>query len=151
MSDVEIYTDGACRGNPGPGGWGVLMLSNGRERELCGGEPETTNNRMELTAAIQGLAVLEKPCDVQLYTDSKYVQRGIVEWMDDWKRRGWKTVNRKPVKNRDLWQELDGLTGRHNISWHWVKGHAGNLGNECADQLANEGLEKALLTGSRNE
>jgi ribonuclease HI len=151
MSDVEIYTDGACRGNPGPGGWGVLMLSNGRERELCGGEPETTNNRMELTAAIQGLAALEKPCDVQLYTDSKYVQHGIIEWMDDWKRRGWKTVNRKPVKNRDLWQELDDLTGRHNISWHWVKGHAGNLGNECADQLANEGLEKALLTGSRNE
>lgn len=151
MSDVEIYTDGACRGNPGPGGWGVLMLSNGRERELCGGEPETTNNRMELTAAIQGLAALKKSCDVQLYTDSKYVQRGIIEWLDNWKRRGWKTVNRKPVKNMDLWQELDDLTGRHNVSWHWVKGHAGNLGNECADQLANEGLEKALLTGSRDE
>jgi ribonuclease HI len=144
MTEVEIYTDGACRGNPGPGGWGVLMLSNGRERTLCGGEGETTNNRMELTAAIQGLSALKTPCKIDVYTDSTYVRHGIIEWIENWKQRGWKTANRKPVKNEDLWRVLDGLTGQHQISWHWVKGHAGNPGNERADELANEGLEKVL-------
>lgn len=144
MSDVEIYTDGACRGNPGPGGWGVWLRSNGNEKELCGGESSTTNNRMELTAAIRGLSALRRICNVALYTDSEYVRRGITEWMEAWKKRGWKTASRKPVKNEDLWRDLDALAARHNISWHWVKGHSGNRGNERADQLANEGLERSL-------
>jgi len=144
MSDVEIYTDGACRGNPGPGGWGVLLLANGKERELCGGDPATTNNRMELTAAIRGLSALKCRCSVILYTDSEYVQRGIDEWIENWKKRGWKTASRKAVKNADLWRQLDELTRRHDVHWQWVKGHAGNSGNERADELANVGLEKTL-------
>jgi ribonuclease HI len=144
MSDVQIYTDGACRGNPGPGGWGVLMLSKGVERELCGGEPSTTNNRMELTAAIRGLSALNRECQVALYTDSEYVRRGITEWIEVWKKRGWKTASRKPVKNVDLWKQLDAMAVGHNVSWHWVKGHSGDPGNERADELANEGLEQSL-------
>ena len=144
MSSVEIYTDGACRGNPGPGGWGVLLLTNETEKELCGGDIATTNNRMELMAAIQGLSALNRRCNVVLYTDSEYVRRGISEWLPNWKKRGWKTANRKPVKNDDLWRELEELASQHDIDWRWVKGHAGNLGNERADQLANDGLEKSL-------
>lgn len=144
MSSVEIYTDGACRGNPGPGGWGVLLLTDDTEKELCGGDIATTNNRMELMAAIQGLSALNRRCNVILYTDSEYVRRGISEWLPNWKKRGWKTANRKPVKNDDLWRDLDDLATRHDIDWRWVKGHAGNLGNERADQLANDGLEKSL-------
>ncbi len=143
MSDVEIYTDGACRGNPGPGGWGVLLLSNGREKELSGGVSDTTNNRMELTAAIRGLSALTRRCRVVVYTDSEYVQRGIDEWLQKWKQRGWKTANRKPVMNEDLWKTLDKLAGQHDICWRWVKAHAGNPGNERADALANQGLEEA--------
>jgi ribonuclease HI len=144
MSSVEIYTDGACRGNPGPGGWGVLLLTDETEKELCGGDIATTNNRMELMAAIQALSALNRRCNVILYTDSEYVRRGISEWLPNWKKRGWKTANRKPVKNDDLWRELDDLATQHDIDWRWVKGHAGNLGNERADQLANDGLEKSL-------
>ncbi len=144
MSKVEIYTDGACRGNPGPGGWGALLLAAGKERELYGGESGTTNNRMELLAAIEALNALKRPCDVVLYTDSTYVQKGISEWLTGWKARGWKTAARKPVKNADLWQALDEATARHQIDWRWVKGHAGNPGNERADALANKGLEAAL-------
>jgi ribonuclease HI len=144
MIDVEIYTDGACRGNPGPGGWGVLLLSNGTERELCGGETETTNNRMELMAAIQGLSALTRRCNVVVYTDSEYVRRGISEWLVNWKKRGWKTASRKSVKNEDLWRKLEELAVQHDVDWRWVKGHAGNPGNERADQLANDGLEKSI-------
>lgn len=144
MSPVEIYTDGACRGNPGPGGWGVLLLTDRTEKELCGGDIATTNNRMELMAAIQGLSALNRRCNVCVYTDSEYVRRGISEWLANWKKRGWKTANRKPVKNEDLWRELDELAAQHDIEWHWVKGHAGNPGNERADQLANDGLERSL-------
>lgn len=144
MSPVEIYTDGACRGNPGPGGWGVLLLTDRTERELCGGDIATTNNRMELMAAIQGLSALNRRCNVSVYTDSEYVRRGISEWLANWKKRGWKTANRKPVKNKDLWRKLDELAAQHDIEWHWVKGHAGNPGNERADQLANDGLERSL-------
>ena len=141
MSGVVIYTDGACRGNPGPGGWGALLSFNGREKELFGGEAETTNNRMELTAAIRGLAALKRSCDVDLYTDSEYLRLGITQWMANWKRRGWKTASRKPVKNQDLWQALDTEAGRHRIRWHWVKGHSGDEGNERADELANRGID----------
>lgn len=144
MSPVEIYTDGACRGNPGPGGWGVLLLTDRTEKELCGGDIATTNNRMELMAAIQGLSALNRRCNVSVYTDSEYVRRGISEWLANWKKRGWKTANRKPVKNKDLWRKLDELAAQHDIEWHWVKGHAGNPGNERADQLANDGLERSL-------
>ena len=144
MSKVEIYTDGACRGNPGPGGWGVLMLTADKERELSGGEPETTNNRMELMAAIEGLSALKRPCEVILYTDSTYVLKGINDWIDSWKSRGWKTSAKKPVKNEDLWRALDAAVGTHEIEWKWVKGHSGIAGNERADQLANLGLEEAL-------
>jgi ribonuclease HI len=144
MSKVEIYTDGACRGNPGPGGWGVLMLTADKERELSGGESETTNNRMELMAAIEGLSALKRPCEVILYTDSTYVLKGINDWIDSWKSRGWKTSAKKPVKNEDLWRALDAAVGRHEIEWKWVKGHSGIAGNERADQLANLGLEEAL-------
>ena len=144
MSQVEIYTDGACRGNPGPGGWGVLLRANGRERELCGGELHTTNNRMELTAAIEALTALSRPCEVALYTDSEYVRRGISEWLEGWKRSGWRTAARKPVKNEDLWRRLDAVAATHRVAWHWVKGHAGHPENERADALANQGLDATL-------
>ena len=139
---VELYTDGACRGNPGPGGWGVLLCYNGHEKELSGGEHETTNNRMELMAAIQGLEALTKSCDVTLYTDSKYVMQGITEWIDNWKAKGWKTAARKPVKNVDLWQRLDQARNNHQVNWVWVKGHSGHNGNERADELANRGVDE---------
>jgi ribonuclease HI len=144
VSEVEIYTDGACRGNPGPGGWGVLLRSGHREREICGGEPNTTNNRMELTAAIRALAALKRRCRVVIYTDSEYVRRGIDEWLVNWKRRGWKTAAKKPVKNEDLWRELDDLAARHDVHWRWVKAHAGIEGNERADALANLGLDEGF-------
>lgn len=143
MKEVEAYTDGACRGNPGPGGWGVVLSYNGHVRELCGGEPDTTNNRMEITAAIRALEALKERCRVQVYTDSTYVRNGITEWLPNWRRRGWRTAGRKPVKNQDLWQDLASLADRHEVSWHWVKGHAGDPGNERADRLANEGLDGA--------
>ncbi|MGH8672250.1 MAG: ribonuclease HI [Burkholderiales bacterium] len=138
---VEIYTDGACKGNPGSGGWGVLLRYGDRERELCGGEPLTTNNRMELTAAIRALEVLQRPCRVRLHTDSRYVQQGISTWISDWKRRGWRTSRNQPVKNVDLWQRLDVLAAQHDVHWVWVQGHAGNAANERADRLANAGVE----------
>lgn len=137
---VSIYTDGACSGNPGPGGWGVLMRWNGRERELSGGEAETTNNRMELTAAIEALKALKRPCTVDLYTDSVYVRSGITEWLANWIRNGWRTAAKKPVKNADLWQALDAARQRHDVAWHWVKGHAGHPENERADELARQGM-----------
>ena len=141
-SIVEIYTDGACRGNPGPGGWGALIRFNVHEKELCGGEQDTTNNRMELMAAIQGLESLSRACEVKLYTDSKYVMQGITEWIHNWKKKGWKTAAKKPVKNADLWQQLDTARERHQIEWIWVKGHAGHEGNERADELANRGIDE---------
>ncbi len=144
MSNVEIYTDGACRGNPGPGGWGALLRCGGVERELCGGEPDTTNNRMELQAAIQGLKALKRPCQVDLTTDSEYVRNGITRWLEGWKKKGWKTSARKPVKNADLWRALDEENQRHEVSWHWVKGHSGHEENERADQLANRGIDELL-------
>jgi ribonuclease HI len=137
---VRIYTDGACKGNPGPGGWGALMKWNGHERELFGGEGNTTNNRMELLAVISALAVLTRPCEIEVFTDSQYVQKGIAEWISSWKRRGWKTADRKPVKNADLWMRLDELAGKHSVRWHWVRGHAGHPENERADGLANRGV-----------
>jgi ribonuclease HI len=140
---VLIYTDGACKGNPGPGGWGAWLRYGLHERELFGGEPVTTNNRMELTAVIQALASLKRPCAVDLYTDSEYVRQGITSWIRGWKARGWKTADRKPVKNIDLWQTLDGLAAAHEVSWHWVKGHNGDVGNERADALANRGVAQA--------
>ena len=142
MSKVEIYTDGACRGNPGPGGWGALLMYGDSEKELCGGVPETTNNRMELTAAIEALRALKRPCELTLYTDSQYVRKGILEWIKGWKARGWKTAAKKPVKNDDLWKALDEQVSRHQIKWVWVKGHAGNIGNEKADALANRGIDE---------
>ena len=145
MADmVEIYTDGACRGNPGPGGWGVLMRYKGHEKTLYGGEPHTTNNRMELMAAIKALEALKRPSRVRLTTDSEYVKKGIVEWISGWKRRGWKTAGRKAVKNADLWQELDALASRHDIEWHWVRGHSGHSENEMADALANKAIDEML-------
>ena len=141
---IEIYTDGACRGNPGPGGWGVLLRYNGHEKQLYGGEAETTNNRMELMAVIMGLEELKRPCQVRLTSDSQYVLKGITEWMSDWKKRGWKTAAKKPVKNVDLWQRLDQATEKHAIDWHWVKGHSGHDENELADQLANQGIDELL-------
>jgi len=137
---VEIYTDGACKGNPGPGGWGALLRSGRRERELFGGEPDTTNNRMELTAVIRALEALKRPCDVAVFTDSEYVKKGITEWLAAWKRRGWKTADRKPVKNEALWRRLDELARRHRVRWHWVRGHSGHPENERADELANRGV-----------
>ncbi len=139
---VEIFTDGACKGNPGIGGWGALLRMAGKERELCGGERHTTNNRMELMGAISALAALKRPCRVRLHTDSKYVQQGISEWVVNWKKRGWKTADKKPVKNEDLWRRLDELAAQHQVEWLWVKGHAGHDGNERADQLANRGIEE---------
>ena len=147
MNHVEIYTDGACKGNPGPGGWGVLLRAgNGHEKELFGGERETTNNRMELMAVIQALQALKRPCAVSLYLDSEYVRKGITEWIHGWKAKGWRTAAKQPVKNADLWQTLDALVhgGAHRIEWHWVKGHAGHVDNERADALANRGVEQAL-------
>ena len=142
MSRVEIYTDGACRGNPGVGGWGAILRSGGRERELSGGDPATTNNRMELTAAIRALEALKCRCAVALYTDSQYVRQGITTWLADWKRRDWRTADRKPVKNRDLWEQLDALAAQHDIEWHWVRGHDGHPENERADALANRGIDE---------
>ncbi len=144
MTAVEIHTDGACRGNPGPGGWGALLRKGATEREIWGGEIATTNNRMELMAAIRALEALKRPCRVQAYTDSEYLRRGISEWLAQWKLRGWKTADRKPVKNEDLWQRLDEAAARHEVTWHWVKGHAGHVDNERADQLANRGLDEVL-------
>lgn len=141
---IEIFTDGACKGNPGAGGWGALLKSGGRTRELFGGEALTTNNRMELTAVIRALEALKRPCKVKLYTDSQYVQQGISAWIHDWKKRGWRTVDKKPVKNHDLWQRLDELAAQHQIEWIWVRGHAGHDGNERADSLANRGVESVL-------
>ncbi|MCB1669059.1 MAG: ribonuclease HI [Pseudomonadales bacterium] len=141
LKQVEIFTDGACRGNPGPGGWGVLLRYGDEEKTLYGGEEHTTNNRMELTAAIEALAALKKPCMVELTTDSEYVRQGISSWLQNWKKRGWKTAAKKPVKNVDLWQRLDQESGRHKINWHWVKGHSGHRENEIADQLANRGID----------
>jgi len=143
---VEIYTDGACKGNPGPGGWGALLRYRGKERELWGGEPNTTNNRMELMAAIQALEALKRPCRVTLTTDSRYLQQGVTEWLANWKRRGWKTAGRQPVKNVDLWKRLDEAMSRHDIEWHWVRGHTGHPENERADRLANRAIE-ALREG----
>ena len=137
---VIIYADGACKGNPGPGGWGAWLNCEGREKELFGGEPSTTNNRMELTAVIRALEALKRPSRVRLYTDSQYVQKGITEWLRSWKARGWKTAAREPVKNADLWRRLDEVASRHQVEWHWVRGHAGHVGNERADALANKGV-----------
>lgn len=140
-ADVVIYTDGACRGNPGPGGWGALLQAGAHVKELSGAEPQTTNNRMELTAAIEALAALKRPCSIVLYTDSQYVRKGITEWLGQWKARNWRTADRKPVKNVDLWQALESQIERHRIEWHWVKGHAGVPGNERADELANRAID----------
>ena len=144
MKAVTVYTDGACRGNPGPGGWGAILQYGENVRELQGGESLTTNNRMELTAAIEALGALKEACQVQLYTDSRYLRDGITAWLPNWRRRGWLTKARKPVKNQDLWMRLDDLVQRHQVDWRWVKGHAGDPGNERADALANRGLEQSL-------
>jgi ribonuclease HI len=141
-ADVTIHTDGACRGNPGPGGWGAILESGGKRKTLHGGEAQTTNNRMELTAVIRALEALKRPCRVRLYSDSRYVLQGITEWLPNWKRRGWKTAARKPVLNADLWQALDAQAARHDIDWHWVKGHSGHADNDAADELANRGIDE---------
>ncbi len=144
MSSVEIYTDGACRGNPGPGGWGATLEMGEHFRELSGAESMTTNNRMELTAVISALEALKRPVPVKLYTDSEYVRRGITEWLKSWKARGWKTSDKKPVKNQDLWERLDAVAAQHQIEWHWVKGHSGVPGNERVDRLANAAIDALL-------
>lgn len=141
---ITIYTDGACKGNPGPGGWGVVLRSGEHEKHLHGGAPDTTNNRMEISAVIHALKALKQPSVVDLYTDSQYVQKGVSEWLAGWKARGWRTADKSPVKNVDLWQELDALLPQHEIAWHWVRGHNGHPGNELADQLANQGVEAFL-------
>ena len=148
LNRIEMFTDGACKGNPGPGGWGVLLRAPGHEKELFGGEAHTTNNRMELTAVIEGLTALRRPCEVDLYLDSQYVRQGITEWIAGWKAKGWRTSTKQPVKNVDLWQRLDALVSGagHVIRWHWVRGHAGHEGNERADALANRGV--ASLRGA---
>jgi ribonuclease HI len=146
---VEIYTDGACRGNPGPGGWGALLSFGGREKELSGAENPTTNNRMELQAVIGALQALKRPVEARLYTDSQYVRRGLLEWLPQWKARGWKTADNKPVKNQDLWQQLEQEAARHRIEWHWVPGHAGVPGNERVDALANAAIDAMLAVDSR--
>jgi ribonuclease HI len=146
MTDrVRIFADGACRGNPGPGGWGAILAFNGTEKEIFGGEPATTNNRMELTAVIRALESLTRACEVDVYTDSQYVQKGISEWISSWKRRGWKTADKKDVKNVDLWKRLDELAAAHRVKWHWVRGHAGHVENERADRLANRGVDTVML------
>ena len=145
---VVIYTDGACSGNPGPGGWGAILMFGEKTKEICGGEPATTNNRMELMAAIQALETLTKPCKVELHTDSQYVMKGISEWIHAWKRRGWRTADNKPVKNDDLWRRLDEARQRHDVQWRWVKGHAGHEHNERADALAGQGLAETLKAGT---
>jgi len=147
MAEVQAFTDGACRGNPGPGGWGVVLRSGAREKELWGGDLATTNNRMELTAAIEALKALSKPCRVAVYTDSTYVRSGITEWVRAWRARDWRTSDRKPVKNQDLWQALSELAERHDVEWHWVRGHSGHPENERADALANRGLDETLARG----
>lgn len=146
MKKIEIYTDGACKGNPGIGGWGALLISGEHEKELCGGENNTTNNRMELMAVIESLNALKQPCEVVLHTDSQYVQKGISEWIHNWKARGWRTASKSPVKNADLWQLLDAAQARHTMDWRWIKGHAGHAGNERADDLANRGVEQVLAS-----
>lgn len=146
---IVMYTDGACRGNPGPGGWGVSLRYNGHNKSLNGSEIATTNNRMELMAAIRGLESLTRDCRVDLYTDSKYVLQGITEWMPNWKQRGWKTAAKKPVKNVDLWQRLDAIVQQHDINWHWVKGHSGDEGNEMADTLANQAIDGLLRSSEK--
>ncbi len=148
-ASVVMHTDGACRGNPGPGGWGVVLRYRGEQRTLNGFEASTTNNRMELNAVIAGLRALNRPCDIELYTDSRYVMQGINEWIENWKRNGWKTASRKPVKNVDLWQQLDEEAGRHRIDWHWVRGHTGVADNELADQLANQAIDAELKSCAR--
>jgi ribonuclease HI len=144
LKRIEAYTDGACRGNPGPGGWGAILRYGDHEKELKGGEAETTNNRMELTAAIRALEALRRPCEVDLYTDSQYLRLGITQWMQGWKKNGWKTSGKKPVKNQDLWQALEAAAARHEVRWHWVKGHSGHPENERADALANEAIDELL-------
>lgn len=148
---VEIFTDGACRGNPGPGGWGALLRYKGAEREMYGAEANTTNNRMELTAAIMALESLTRPCKVALTTDSQYVKNGITLWMKDWKRRNWKTADKKPVKNQDLWQRLEAAAGRHQVDWHWVRGHDGHAENERVDALANRAIDEMNKAPARQE
>ncbi|HNC70217.1 MAG TPA: ribonuclease HI, partial [Pseudomonadales bacterium] len=145
MKQVEVFTDGACRGNPGPGGWGALLRYGESERELYGGEALTTNNRMELTAAIRALGALREPCHVDVYTDSQYVRDGVTQWMANWKRRGWRTADRKAVKNVELWQALEREAARHQVQWHWVRGHSGHEGNERADRLANRGIDELVF------
>jgi ribonuclease HI len=149
MSLVEIYTDGACRGNPGPGGWGALLTAGEHVKELSGAEALTTNNRMELTAVIRALEALKRPSQLRIFTDSEYVRRGITEWVRSWKARGWKTADRKPVKNQDLWERLDALAAAHEIEWRWVRGHSGIPGNERVDQLANAAIDAMQALGSR--
>ena len=141
MKQVIIYTDGACRGNPGPGGWGALIKIDNVEKEIFGGQPNTTNNQMELTAAIEGLAALKETCNVELFTDSRYVMDGITQWIRNWKKNNWRTAAKKDVKNKELWQKLDNLISQHQVQWHWVKGHSGDAGNETADFLANKGID----------
>ena len=149
MKSVEVFTDGACRGNPGPGGWGALLRYNGHEKTLYGAEAQTTNNRMELTAAIMALEALRRSCEVHLTTDSTYVQKGITEWLSNWKRKGWKTAGGKAVKNADLWQRLDAAAQRHTVRWHWVRGHTGHAGNERADALANQAIDELTAGTAR--
>ena len=144
MKQVIIYTDGACRGNPGPGGWGALIKYDSVEKTIFGGQANTTNNQMELSAAIEGLAVLKEPCNVELFTDSKYVMDGITQWIQNWKKNNWRTAAKKDVKNKELWQKLDQLISQHQVQWHWVKGHSGDVGNEAADLLANKGIDSIL-------
>ena len=144
MKEVIIYTDGACRGNPGPGGWGALIKFDTAEKEIFGGQNNTTNNQMELSAAIEGLSILKEPCNVELFTDSKYVMDGITQWIQNWKKNNWKTSAKKEVKNKELWQQLDQLMSYHQVQWHWVKGHSGDPGNEIADLLANKGIDSIL-------
>jgi|TARA_R100000049_G_C1951986_1_gene100558 ribonuclease HI len=141
MSDVQIFTDGACKGNPGPGGWGALLRKGETERELSGAEPDTTNNRMEMTAAIRALSALKRDCTVDLYTDSKYLIDGITKWLPGWQKRGWRTADKKPVKNEDLWRQLAELTATHSVTWHWVRGHSGHAENERVDKLASDAAE----------
>ena len=144
MKKVALFTDGACRGNPGPGGWGVLMRYGTVEKKLHGGEGHTTNNRMELMAAIQGLSALKEKCIVDITTDSNYVRDCVTKWIHDWKKRNWKTADKKPVKNQDLWERLDALVAQHQVTWHWVKGHSGHVENEIADELANKGIDELI-------